>query len=84
MKITVLMESIAVPEFPKNYVMDMADGSSALDLIEKLEEAGLTGSLSSERLLSSHALICNSEHIKKESILHDGDCLMIMKTLVGG
>ena len=84
MKVTVIMESIAIPEFPKNYVTELPEGSTVSDLAAVLEQDGLLGALSCDMFLSSHAFICNSEHIKKEVILHDGDHLMIIKTLIGG
>ena len=84
MKISILMESIAIPKFPKNYVLEIEDGATAGEVVKKLESEKLTGTYSTKKLLSSHALICNSAHINAGTVLKDGDCLMIIKSLIGG
>lgn len=84
MKISVIMESIAIPRFPDNYVLEMEEDATAAEVVKKLEEEKLTGTYTSERLLASHILICNSRHICPEDRLQDGDRLMIIKTLIGG
>lgn len=84
MNIAVMVESIIIPNKGGEYKMQMPVGSTVGDIVKKLEEDGKTGNLKAEEVFNSHMFICNSRHVKIEEELHEGDRLMIIKTLLGG
>lgn len=84
MIIHLLVESIIIPKSDKEHSLILEQGATAEDAVKKMEEEGLTGSLTAEKLLATHMLICNSEHIRPDTKLKDGDTLMVIKTLLGG
>ncbi len=83
MIIKIITESIIIPK-SEDYTLELKSGALASDAIKKMEEEGLTGSLTAEEVLNTHMLIRNSKHIKPEDELNDGDNLIIIKTLLGG
>lgn len=84
MTIKIIVESIIIPKSHKDHELVLEAGASAADAIKRMEEEGLTGSLSAGEVLRTHMLICNSKHIEPKTALKDGDTLMIIKTLLGG
>ena len=84
MIVKILTESIVIPKTSEDRELVLLPGASAADAVKILEEEGLTGSLTAEQVLETHMLIRNSRHIKPEDELHDGDTLIIIKTLLGG
>lgn len=84
MTVHILVESIIIPKSDKDHSLILEQGATAEDAVRKMEEKGLTGNLTAEKLLATHILICNSEHIRPDTKLKDGDTLMIIKTLLGG
>lgn len=84
MTIHMLIESIIIPKSDKDQSLVLGESATAADAIEKMEQEGMTGSLSADEVLGTHMLICNSRHITPETKLNDGDTLMVIKTLLGG
>ena len=84
MRIKISVESIIIPKSGRDHELEVGADASAADVVKKMEEEGLTGSLTAAEVLQTHMLICNSKHIGPEAELKDGDTLMIIKTLLGG
>lgn len=84
MTIHMLIESIIIPKSDKDQSLELGNNATAADAVKKMEEEGMTGSLSANEVLGTHMLICNSKHITPETQLNDGDTLMVIKTLLGG
>ncbi len=84
MKVTVLIESIIIPRKEGRLQVNLPPDASAADLVGKLAEEGLTGTLTAEDVLRTHTMIRSSAHITPETVLKDGDTILLIKTLLGG
>ena len=84
MQIELIVESMLLPRLPDGQRLELPDGASAADAVAAMEQQGLTGSRTAAEVLSSHMLLCNSRHCQGDAVLHDGDRLILMKTLLGG
>lgn len=82
MQIELIVESMLLPRLPDGQRLELPDG--ATDAVAAMEQQGLTGSRTAAEVLSSHMLLCNSRHCQGGAVLHDGDRLILMKTLLGG
>lgn len=84
MEIELIVESMQLPRSADGQKLTLPEGATAGDAVSAMEARGLTGSRTASEVLAGHMLLCNSRHCAPDTVLHHGDRLIIMKTLLGG